>query len=147
MKKTNLFKIAGVAAGVALPAAMVFAQPLVTTPPFNGNQTLGAGGQVQYAGSFVDNILNFIRNLLFRLPPILVALAGVVFMFEVIRFIFAGMNGKAEEKDKIRTHMIMSLVALVVLLGFWGIVGIISNMLGIRPGASVTTSGIPGVQL
>jgi hypothetical protein len=50
-----------------------------------------------------------------------------------------------EEKGKIRSHIIWSLVALVVLLGFWGIVGLISDAFGIDQGRSVTEGDIPRV--
>lgn len=162
MKKTTMFKIAGVAAGVALPVAMVLANSSVFTTPsttpgagINGAQQVVVGGitnnvqtgGLNYSGSFVERFFVFFRNVLVAIPPILVAIAGVVFMFEVIRFIFLGKDGKAEEKDKIKTHILYSLIALVVLLGFWGIVGMISKLIGIRTGESVSGGDIPRVYI
>lgn len=164
MKKTTMFKIAGIAAGVALPVAMVLAQGTGTfNPPGSvgggvgniGNGVVTTGvitnsvqtGGLNYSGSFVERFFIFFRNVLVAIPPILVAVAGVVFMFEVIRFIFLGKDGKAEEKDKIKTHILYSLIALVVLLGFWGIVGMISKLIGVRTGESVSAGDIPRVYI
>lgn len=75
------------------------------------------------------------------------AIAGVVFMFEVVRFIFLNKDGKPEEKDKVKNHILYSLIALVVLLGFWSIVGIISSALGINQGQSIDSRSVPRVNI
>jgi hypothetical protein len=146
MKKTTMFKIAGTAAGVALPVAMVFAQgntgnPFISTPP------TVAGNFATYNGSFIQRAFDFVRSVLFALPPILVAIAGVIFMVSIIQFIWKGKEGDAAAQTTARNHVMYSLLALVILLGFWGMVGIISNIIGVTPGSSVTGGAIPKVQL
>jgi ABC-type amino acid transport system permease subunit len=127
MKKTTLLKTGSMVAGFMLPVAFAFAQTLNT--------------------GFVFDLFDFVKDILSEIPPILVAIAGVVFMFEVVRYIFAGKDGKAEEKETIRKHIMWSLVALVVLLTFWGITRAISNTLGLSRGEAIGDRQIPTVKI
>jgi ABC-type dipeptide/oligopeptide/nickel transport system permease subunit len=148
MKKFSKYQILGIVAGFLLPMAIAFAQVRIQLPGGATQPTVANGsyqGDLTYSGSFVDKLLRFLKDVLFALPPVLVAIAGVIFMFEVIRYIFTNKDGNVEEKGKIRSHIIWSLVALVVLLGFWGIVGLISDAFGIDQGRSVTEGDIPRV--
>ena len=134
MKKTFILKATGIISAFMLPVAFAHAQ----------------SGIINYNDSFVQRIVIFLENFLIDIPPILVALAGVVFMFEVVRYIFAGKSGDAKEKDEIRKHMMWSLIALVVLLTFWGIVRMIAGSLALDIGtrnSSIEINQIPSVKL
>ena len=99
---------------------------------------------IAYSGSFVDQFLNFVKMFLSALPPIFVAIAGLVFMYSILKFLF---ENDATKKDEDKKWIIYSLVALVVLLGFWSIVTMISNTLNIKRGETITGSEIPSVKL
>lgn len=97
--------------------------------------------------TFFNSFIAFIKRMIGVIPPILVGIAGLVFMFEILRFIFAGKDGDAKEKDTIRKHLMWSLVALAVLISFWGIVGTLIKVFGLQTGEKVMDTDIPGVQL
>lgn len=144
MKKTSFFKVTGIVAGIIIPMTMVFAggnNGFVSTPP------IVAGNIIDYNQSPVQRLFSFIQNVLYALPPILVACAGAVFMFYIVKFIWSGHSGDEQAREAARHHVMWSLLALVVLLGFWGIVTVLLNMLGLRAGGTITSAGIPRVQI
>lgn len=106
--------------------------------------TFAQGTNITYSGSFIDRLLNFIKGFLTALPPIFVAVAGLVFMYSILKFLF---ENDATKKDEDKKWIIYSLIALVVLLGFWSIVTTISNALDITRGDKVTGTEVPGVTL
>lgn len=134
MKKLSRYAWLGALLAIIIPGSLIFAQ-----------QT-GNTGNIVYSTSFIAKWIQFFKELLQSLPGILVALAGVVFMIEVLRFIFTGKDGKVEEKDKIKSHIMWSLVALFVLISFWGIVRLIAGTVGIKTGDNIKSGDIPKVE-
>ncbi len=130
MKKLSRFAWLGALLAIIIPGSLIFAQNT---------------GNIVYSTSFIAKWIQFFKELLQSLPGILVALAGVVFMIEVLRFIFTGKDGKVEEKEKIRSHIMWSLVALVILISFWGIVRLIAGTVGIKTGDNLGSGDIPKV--
>ncbi len=130
MKKLSRFAWLGALLAIIIPGSLIFAQNT---------------GNIVYSTSFIARWLQFFKELLGSLPGILVALAGVVFMVEIVRFILVGKDGKVEEKESIRKHIMWSLVALVVLISFWGIVRLIAGTVGIKTGENLGSGDIPKV--
>lgn len=153
MKNSSKYQILGVLVGILIPAMFVFAQGSISISlPGGGSPTTTPGtvsggiyqGGLNYSGSFVDKFFRFLKEILFALPPILVSIAGVVFMFNVLKYILKG-DKDPKEKEEMKHTLLYSIIALVVLLGFWAIVGMISTALGIDQGQSIREGDIPSV--
>ncbi|MFC1595140.1 pilin [Patescibacteria group bacterium] len=75
-----------------------------------------------------DLISNF-TNVVERLIPLLFLIAGVVFIFGIVRYVTAGAD---EEKMKQgRNLMIFGIIALAVMLGVWGLVTFLLTTFGL----------------
>lgn len=118
MKRNTCIKILGVILGF-LPA-LVFAQS-------------NASGQ----GVF-NSWANFVAKALNNLFPIVIALGGVFFMYQVIRFLF---SQSESERAELRNSIGINIVILVVLLGFWGIIKMVTGMFGLTLGTDIAIAG------
>jgi uncharacterized membrane protein len=92
----------------------------------------------QSGNTSVTGIIKLIQFVLKSLFPILVSLAGIVFMYQVVRFI---MIQDVKSREQYRKSVISNLLILVVLLGFWGIIAIASNTLGLAIGSDAIVAG------
>ena len=93
----------------------------------------------------VGTILGNIRTLLNNLIPVLIGIAGIVFLWGVVQFITGA--GDEEKRRKGRGLIIYGLIGLAVMLAFWGLVNILLTSFGIErgtPGAIPTVPTIPG---
>lgn len=115
IKKTTFLNILGF--GVVLIPVMVFAQ---------------SGGQS------VNAIIKLIQFVIKSLFPILVSVAGIVFMYQVVRYI---MVQDLKQREQYRRGVLSNLLVLVVLLGFWSIIAVASNTLGLTIGTDATIAG------
>jgi hypothetical protein len=105
-----------VIAALSLTPAIVLAQ--------GNNPSLGG----------LHRLLDSISNLVQTALPVVVGIGLLVFMWGLVRFIFAGAEGKEEGKSL----MIWGIVALFVMVSVWGIVRFIGNALDIRQGETIT---------
>jgi heme/copper-type cytochrome/quinol oxidase subunit 4 len=80
----------------------------------------GAGGGV--INTFVVSATDYINK---NVIPILVAIAVLVFFYNLIFFIFNSDNEK--EREQFKKYSINSILALFILLSAWGIVGIFTH--------------------
>ena len=84
------------------------------------------------------NILNLINGYII---PLLIAIAILAFFWGIIKYIWGAGGGEAKaEAVKIITA---GIIGLVVMLGVWGLVALVSNTLGI---GGTTTIVHPTVQ-
>jgi hypothetical protein len=101
-----------------------------TNPTYNaaGQQTGGNRqfSNIQQVGQY---ILNFIEQLLI---PIIMAIALLVFLFGVLKFITNGEDDTARTQG--RQFMFWGLVGLTVMVSVWGLVQILAGTLGERVG-------------
>lgn len=92
----------------------------------------------------LDNLKNLLKSfgqLIDIALPIVVAIGLLAFFWGLVKFIFAGEEGKKEGQSL----MIWGLVALFVMVSVWGLVRFIGSAIGItETGGSVTP---PSVQL
>ena len=102
-----------------LSPAFAFAQTVVTTgsPNLNTLQTL-----LTAVGRLVNTAL-----------PIVIAIGLLVFLWGLVKFIFAGSEAKEEGK----TMMIWGIVALFVMVSVWGLVRFIGGAVGIGQGGTI----------
>ena len=91
--------------------------------------------------SNLQGIICTIGNILDIIIPILIVLAVIYFIWGVVMFVI---SSDEEAKTKGRTHMIYGLIGLVVIVAFWGLVGIVRNTFGIGGGSQ--SPNLPAVQ-
>ena len=77
----------------------------------------------------IDTFLNLLTK---GIVPAILALALLYFMYGLLKFLTsAGDSGKRKEGISV---MINGTIALTVMLTVWGLVGLISGLLGTTPG-------------
>jgi uncharacterized membrane protein YidH (DUF202 family) len=121
MKKT--LKVGSVVALMALPM-FAFAAPAFS------------GSPLEAALLFVEEIFGF-------LVPFFILLAGVLFMWGLVKYVANASDEAAKESAK--TLMIWGMVAIFVMVSFWGIIGFFSQTLGLSE--SVIVVAPPSVNL
>jgi fumarate reductase subunit D len=97
------------------------------------------------AGNTLQNLIYSVQDIITSLFPILVGIAVLFFFYEIIMLITKGKD-KPEEKAKAITGIIYSLVAIFIMLTFFGLVKILASTVGVQTGDSVTSNDIPTVQ-
>jgi hypothetical protein len=122
--KKNLLKIITIFSFLTLFPILVFADSSTSTC-----STLTGLGQM----------ICTLQNLLNSVIPLLVALAIVVFVWGIIRYVIAAGE---EAKTKGRDYMIYGLIGLTVIVSLWGIVNIIINTFGLGGVSAPTLSTI-----
>ena len=81
-----------------------------------------------HAGTVFD-VLNLLINIVTSIIPILLSLAVLVFMWGIVKFIAQAGDEKAVAEGK--QLMIWGMIALFVMVAFWGIVGYLQSSLGL----------------
>lgn len=82
------------------------------------------------SGKTVSDVLKFGTCFIQKsIIPLLFAVAVLVFIYGVVDFIKTSAEG-GEKNDK-KNFMVWGIVALAVMTGVWGLVGIITNTFGI----------------
>ncbi len=105
-------------------------------------------GNFTTTGGF-SGFLNTVSSLISDLFPIAVGIAVLAFFYEIIMFIIAAKGGSTDKTAEYKKGILMSLLAIVTMVAFFGIVKIIANTLGVGGaiGTGIGTSDIPTVQL
>ena len=75
------------------------------------------------ASSTFKDVVAYAISIIGALIPVLAALALILFLFGVVRFVV--MSGNEREKSHSKEAMLWGLVALFVLVSVWGIIGIL----------------------
>jgi hypothetical protein len=101
--------------------------------------TTGSGGA---SSGTIANLLCTVSNILNAIVPVLVALGVVYFVWGVISYVIAS---DEEAKSSGRNRMIWGIIGLAVIIGLWGLVGILGNTFGINGGT--TAPALPAVPL
>ncbi len=100
--------------------------------------TLIATPFLAQAGTIFD-VMNLLISIIGMIIPILLALAVLVFMWGIVKFIAHAGDEKAVEEGK--TLMIWGMVGLFVMVAIWSIVGYLQSSLGLD-----TYSTLPALQ-
>lgn len=90
----------------------------------------------QAGGGFLDGWTRLVRFIISSLFPILISIAGVLFMVQVIRFI---MTGDTTKRDQLRTSVLWNLGILFVLLTFFGLIQIVTGIFDLQIGTDIAT--------
>jgi hypothetical protein len=89
----------------------------------------------------IENLIRAIGRIVGVALPIVIAIGLLVFLWGLVKFIFAGSEGKDEGKHL----MIWGLIALFVMVSVWGLVRWIGNALDIEQGGTVPIPTVPGI--
>lgn len=76
----------------------------------------------------IGGLLNWFKNLLNALVPIVIAIAVVWFIWNVFMFVIK----EGEDKDKAKSAMIWGIIAIAVMVSVWGLVAILTNTFGTK---------------
>jgi len=111
--------------------------PLATFAANNNCAALVAQGL-----NTMEGIICRIGNILNTIIPILIVLGVVYFVWGVIAY----MIGSDEEaKKKGRNRIIFGIIGLVVIVGMWGLVNIVTNTFNLdNVNIPITTPCVPG---
>lgn len=86
----------------------------------------------------LNTILSTISGLVTTLTQIAMAVAFLVFLYGVIKFITAG--GDEEKRKGAKNLIIYGLIGLFVMVAVWGLVAVLASTFGITTGG---TTNIP----
>lgn len=85
-------------------------------------------------GNF-DNVFGAaetVMDLITMLIPIVIGAAVLLFLFGILRFVFAGDD---ESRKKARGFMILGIVSLAVMVSVWGLVRFLQSTFGLENSA------------
>ena len=120
--------------GLFLSSAPLVALAQVST---GGNPaSCGGGGQI----TTIQGLLCKFNELLSAVLPVLIALGVVFFVWGVITYV---VSGDEEAKKKGRDRMIYGIIGLVVIVGMWGLVKIVTNTFGLDNRTNITLPTVP----
>ncbi|MEK7572283.1 MAG: pilin [Patescibacteria group bacterium] len=126
--KKKLITLSGL--GLALAPLWVFAQTAVTT-------TCSA-----YSLGGIEAFICKIGSILNTIIPVIIVLGVVYFVWGVVQYVIAN---DEEAKKKGRDRMIFGIIGLVVIVGMWGLVRIVTNTFGLNNNPSgFETPKVPG---
>lgn len=78
---------------------------------------------------YFTGLLTDVESIINALPPIIIGIAVVVFLWGVVKFMLAGDNDDARASGK--KTMIWGLVGLLVMVSIWGIIAFFQGVIGI----------------
>ena len=87
-------------------------------------------------GTTFTTILGTISTLVSTLTTIAMAVAFLVFLYGVIRFITAG--GDEEKRKTAKNLIIYGLIGLFVMVAVWGLVAVLASTFGVTTGGTTS---------
>lgn len=93
---------------------------LLSTPVYAQESIADAAG-----GSFRDVVIAIIKFISSSIIPLLVAVAFVIVLFNLVRYVGAG--DSEQERTKFRDYTLWSLLAFFITLSIFGLIQIASN--------------------
>ncbi|MEN9647926.1 MAG: hypothetical protein RLY57_730 [Candidatus Parcubacteria bacterium] len=94
---------------------------VATTPAF----AFAAEGNFDNIFRAVDTVMGLITKLI----PIVIGAAVLLFLFGILKFVFAGDD---ESRKAARGFMILGIVALAVMVSVWGLVRFLQSTFGLE---------------
>ena len=88
----------------------------------------------------LQGLLCKFSELLNAIIPVLIALGVLYFLWGVVSYVIAD---EEEAKKKGRDRMIFGIIGLVVIVGLWGLVKIVTNTFGIQNIQNITLPTSP----
>ncbi|MEK7575622.1 MAG: hypothetical protein AAB491_00845 [Patescibacteria group bacterium] len=91
---------------------------------------------IAFAQTTFGSILGTISTLVSTLTTIAMAVAFLVFLYGVIRFITAG--GDEEKRKTAKNLIIYGLIGLFVMVAVWGLVAVLASTFGVTTGGTTS---------
>lgn len=104
---------------------------------------MAAFAQYTVRTGFIDSVLNLVAKLISFAFPALTAVAVIVFVYSMIRYILAS----AEDKTKDRKGLVYSLFALFIIVSLFGILKLVQNITGTGGNNTIDATQVPRVDL
>lgn len=83
----------------------------------------------------IQSIVKDIGDIVNAIIPILMLAAFAVFLWGVVKFIFAG--GDEEKRKSAKHYIIYGLIGLFVMVAVWGIITVVTNTFGVDVGGPI----------
>lgn len=77
------------------------------------------------AVSSIDELITLTEDILQRVVPLLIAIAVVILLVAIVRYITAGED--EEKKKNSKSLIIYAIIGLFVMVSIWGLVNILSG--------------------
>lgn len=106
-------------------AFVMFLFPAITFAQSSGFNEQGA-----------ENFVESISNIITKIIPLLIAIAVLIFIWGVLKYILAG-SDDASKREEARGFMIWGIVAIFVMVSVWGLVGILQKATGINASSQI----------
>lgn len=101
----------------------------------SGSATL-CNTQIQNLGDVICKIGSILNSVI----PVMIVAGVVFFVWGVVSFVI---SNDEEAKTKGRNRMIWGIIGLVVIVGMWGLVRIVTNTFGLSNNVNVTLPTVP----
>ena len=111
--KRFIYKVSLLALPLAVPALALAA----TTGTASGDFTS------------LDSSIGAIESLINKVVPLIVGIAGLVFIWGLVSYVTAG--GDEEKKKTARDTMVYGIIVLFVMVSVWGLVNILVGTFGL----------------
>ncbi|MBY0376445.1 pilin [Patescibacteria group bacterium] len=121
---------------VLLSGAVMGFAPLALAQVTGGNPTQCTGGSI----TTIQALICKFNEILGAILPFLIALGVVYFVFGVITFVI---SSDEEAKTTGRNRMIYGIIGLVVIIGMWGLVRIVTNTFGLNNTTNINYPTVP----
>lgn len=90
----------------------------------------------------IESIIGKITTIVGLIIPLLVAIALIVFIVGVIKYITAGAD--EEKRKEARNTIIYGVIGLFAIVAVWGLVGVIASTFDIGTGGTIAPPQVPG---
>lgn len=94
-----------------------------------------------FARSISDIISGTIRPIIDIVVPLLIAVAVVIFLYGVVRYMTSGSDD--EKRKEARSVMLYGIIGLFVMVSIWGLVSILSDTLGLNTSVNIPGGALP----
>lgn len=126
-------------------SVVAFAQATTFNGTMGGSPFSVTFGNSGANGGQLVGLLNIAQNLVTRLVPFTIGLAVLAFFWYLVLFIWRGGEEPSKRQEGIK-GIGYSLLALFVMVSIWGIIGLLSNMLGVGVGGGLPPLEMPRVR-
>lgn len=80
----------------------------------------------------ISSFLTALRDIINQLIPFVIAIAGLIFIIGVVKFVTAA--GDEEKRREGRNFILYGIIGLAVIFVFWGLVNVLINTFGFDVG-------------
>jgi hypothetical protein len=118
----------------------------IILPGIAAAEETGCGDNGTEACKTIERIITDLTEILKLLLPVLFAIPVVVFLWGIIKFIYAAGSGDEEKIKQGKKFIVYGLIGLAIMVALWGFVELIINLF--FPGGNYpTTMPMPQINI